>query len=315
MPKVLVLGGTGFLGTHVVRAFDRSGCEVEIASRRTGIDARDAELISRFTTRCQPNIVVNCIQHGGGIAYNTRCPVAIFEDNLITGFNALRAAVKAGAEKFVSIMGNSSYPGALKRHEESCWWDGPLHESVLASAMPRKALWTQAWAYQKEFEFRSIHVVLPNMYGPGDHFEPERSHALAALLRKIWEAKHSGIEQVEIWGTGKPVREWLYVEDAAEGIVCATERHDGIEILNIGRGEGQSICELAEMIREILNWQGEFVYDTTRPDGAPVKTFDTVNMMTKLRWRPATSLQDGLRKTIDWFALQQGDRTAAAHNF
>jgi len=311
MRKVLVLGGTGFLGAHVARAFTRYGYEVEIASHRTGIDARDAEALTRFMAHCLPDIVVNCMHHGGGIAYNTRCPVAIFEDNLITGFNALRAAVRTGAGKFVSIMGNSSYPGALVCHEEGHWWDGSLHESVLASSVPRKALWAQAWAYQQECGYRSIHLVLPNMYGPGDHFEPERSHALAALLRKVWEAKQAGAAQVEVWGTGKPIREWLYVEDAAEGVVRAAEQYDEIEILNLGRGEGHSIRELAEMIREPLDWHGEFVYDMTRPDGTPVKVFDTSKMTAKLGWKPPTSLPEGLRKTIDWFAGCPARLTAA----
>ncbi|HEY6926082.1 MAG TPA: NAD-dependent epimerase/dehydratase family protein [Steroidobacteraceae bacterium] len=314
MTKVVVLGGNGFLGTHVAAAFAQHGYQVDIASRRGGIDARDAEVLTRFLARCRPEIVVNCIHHGGGIAYNARCPIAIFEDNLLTGFNALHAAVQTGAGKFVSIMGNSSYPGTLERHEERRWWNGPLHESVMASSMPRKALWVQAWAYQQECSFRSIHLVLPNMYGPGDHFEPERSHALAALLRKVWEAKQTGASEVPVWGTGKPIREWLYVEDAAEGILRAAERYDEIEILNLGRGEGYSIRELAETIRELLAWPGEFVYDAVRPDGAPAKVFDIAKMTARLTWKPPTSLQEGLRRTIDWFAQNHGSPAAASRS-
>lgn len=314
MTKVVALGGNGFLGTQVSGAFTQHGYRVEIVSRRTGIDARDADSLTRFMVRCRPDIVVNCMHHGGGIAYNSKCPVAIFEDNLLTGFNALRAAVRSGARKFVSIMGNSSYPGALEWHEESRWWNGPLHESVMASSMPRKALWVQAWAYQQEFNFRSIHIVLPNMYGPGDHFEPERSHALAALLRKVWEAKQTGAHEVSVWGTGKPVREWLYVEDAAEGILRAAEHYDEIEILNLGRGEGHSIRELAETIRELLNWRGEFVYDATRPDGAPAKVFDIVKLTAKLAWKPPTSLREGLQKTIEWFAQNRRIPAAASRS-
>jgi GDP-L-fucose synthase len=314
MTKVAVLGGSGFLGMHVARAFARRGWRVETASRRTGIDARDAAALTRFLEHCRPSLVVNCMHHGGGIAYNARCPVAIFEDNLLTGFHALQAAVRAGAEKFVSIMGNSSYPGALERHEESRWWDGPLHESVMASSMPRKALWVHAWAYRQERGFPSIHLVLPNLYGPGDHFEPERSHALAALLRKVWEARQAGGREVAVWGTGKPVREWLYVEDAAEGIVRAAERYDEIEILNLGRGEGHSIRELAETIRALLAWQGEFVYDAARPDGAPVKVFDIAKMLRELAWKPPTSLREGLEKTIAWFAEQPASPAAAARS-
>lgn len=312
MTKVVVLGGNGFLGTHVAAAFAQHGYQVDIASRRGGIDARDAEVLTRFLARCRPEIVVNCIHHGGGIAYNARCPIAIFEDNLLTGFNALHAAVQTGAGKFVSIMGNSTYPGALERHEELRWWNGPVHPSVMSSSIPRKTLWVQAWAYQQQCGYGSIHLVLPNMYGPGDHFEPERSHALAALLRKVWEAKQTGSREVLVWGSGKPIREWLYVEDAAEGIVRATEHYNEIGILNLGRGEGYSIRGLAELIRELLDWQGEFVYDASQPDGAPAKVFDISKMTAKLGWKPPTGLREGLQRTIRWFAQKQGSLAVAA---
>lgn len=314
MAKVLVLGGRGFLGAHVVSEFARRGHAVETASRRTGVDARNFETLATRLEQSRPDIVVNCIHHGGGIAYNAKSPVAIFEDNLLTGFNALRATVKAGAQKFVSIQGNSSYPGALERHEESSWWDGPLHESVMASSMPRKALWVQAWAYWQQYGVRSIHLVLPNMYGPGDHLEPSRSHALAALLRKVWEAKQANTREVVVWGTGRPIREWLYVKDAAEGIALATERYDAIDILNLGRGEGYSIRELAETIRELLGWDGEFVYDTERPDGAPAKVFNVSRMVAKLGWRPATSLREGLRETLEWLRRSADSLAAVPGN-
>lgn len=311
MTKVLVLGGYGFLGAHIVAEFAKRGYVVEKASRRTGVDARDFDLLARHLEQSHPDIVVNCIHHGGGIAYNAECPVSIFEDNLLTGFNALRAAVKAGAQKFISIQGNSSYPGPLARHEERRWWDGPLHESVMASSMPRKALWVQAWAYQQQYGVRSIHLVLPNMYGPGDHLEPSRSHALAALLKKVWEAKQSGAREVIVWGTGKPIREWLFVKDAAEGIAVASERYNEIEILNIGRGEGYSIRELAETIRDLLGWEGEFVYDIGRPDGAPAKVFDVSRMVVELGWSPHTGLREGLREALGWLAGGM-DRCVAA---
>lgn len=299
--KVAVLGGGGFLGAHVVQAFARRGYEVEKCSRTTGVDARDERTLQAYLRRVQPDMLINCTHHGGGIAYNAQNPVAIFEDNLLTGFTALRAAAKSGVRKLVNVMGNSTYPGALDLHEESAWWNGALHPSVISSSMPRKAHWVQGWAHQNETGFCSIHLVLPNMYGPGDHTEPTRSHALAALIRKIWEAKQAGADKVEIWGTGKPIREWLYVEDAAEGIVLAAERYNEIEILNLGSGRGCSICELAEMIRSILDWPCDFVFDTSRPDGAACKVSDVRKMKAALGWFPPTGLREGLGKTIQWF--------------
>jgi GDP-L-fucose synthase len=152
--------------------------------------------------------------------------------------------------------------------------------------------------------------VLPNLYGPADHVEPERSHALMALVRKISEAKRLGLGQVEIWGTGTAVREWLYVEDAADGIVRATEEYESMDILNLGRGEGCSVRELAETIRELMGWQGEFVYDRSRPDGAPRKIFDVSRMEALLGWKPRTGLNEGIRKTIEWFAGERASATS-----
>jgi len=312
MEKVVILGGSGFLGTHVALAFTRSGYEVQICSRKNGVDAREEGALAAFLEKAKPAILVNCAHHGGGIAYNAKHSLDIYEDNLLIGFHAVRAAVRSGVNKLVNIMGNSTYPGVSNLYEESEWWNGSLHPSVMASGLPRKAQWVQAWAYEDERGFCSVHLVLPNMFGPGDHLDPGRSHALTALIRKIWEAKNSGSQRVEIWGSGKPIREWLYVEDAAAGIVRAARQYDEIEILNLGSGQGCSVRELAETIRELLGWSGEFFYDTARPDGAPCKVFDVSKMKAKLGWTPPTELRDGIRKTIDWFVSTQ-HASAAAH--
>jgi GDP-L-fucose synthase len=299
--RVVVLGGFGFLGACVAEAFKRKGYEVEACSRRSGVDARcEGELVA-YLEQLGPEILVHCAAHVGGIAYNAQCPVAIYEDNLLIGYTALRAAYRARVGKFVNIMPNCTYPGELEPYSEPRWWDGPMHPTVLTYGMPRKALWVQAWAYQQEHRFCSIHLILPNLYGPRDHFDIVRSHALGALIRKVLDAKRQGQPQVEVWGTGKPVREWMYVEDAAEGIVLATEHFEDIEILNIGSGKGCSIRELAEIVREAVGWKGEFVYNATRPDGAPAKTLDVRKMCIVLGdWRPSTSLREGIAKTVAW---------------
>lgn len=301
MKRIVVLGGFGFLGTNVAEAFKRKGYKVEACSRRSGVDARSEGVLTAYLEQARPEILVHCAAHVGGIAYNAQCPVDIYEDNLLIGYTALRAAYHTRVGKFVNIMPNCTYPGEMELYSEPRWWDGPMHPTVLTYGMPRKALWVQAWAYQQEHRFRSIHLILPNLYGPRDHFDIVRSHALGALIRKVLDAKRQGQRQVEVWGTGKPVREWMYVEDAAESIVLATEHFEDIEILNLGSGKSCSIRELAEIVREAAGWKGEFVYNTNRPDGAPMKTLDVRRMYNILGgWRPSTSLREGIAKTVAW---------------
>lgn len=299
--SVLVAGGFGFLGRNVTAEFKAAGYQAEPFSRRSGVDIREYEQIDRFLAEKRPSIVVNCAAHVGGIAYNEKVPVAVYEDNLLIGFNVLRACARNGVEKFVNIMPNCTYPGVAEVYSEREWWDGAMHPTVLTYGMPRKALWVQAWCYQKEKGSRSIHLVLPNLYGPGDHFDILRSHALGALINKIVDAKLNGHETVEIWGTGSPIREWMYVEDAARGILVATEKYNEIEILNLGCQQGTTITELAEAIKTAVGWNGDFIYDTSRPDGAPKKILNVQRMREKLGWSPKTSLEQGISKTVTWY--------------
>jgi GDP-L-fucose synthase len=302
MTKVVVLGGSGFLGANVVDVFQRREYQVEACSRRSGVDARQERMLTAYLQRMKPDILVHCAAHVGGIAYNAKCPTAIFEDNLLLGYAVVRAACSAGIKKLVNIMPNCTYPGEMELYTESRWWDGPMHPTVLTYGMPRKALWAHAWACQQESGFQSIHLVLPNLYGPRDHFDIIRSHALGALIRKVADAKQAGSNEVEVWGTGNAIREWMYVEDAADGIVHATERYNEIEILNLGSGKGCSIRELAEMIAEAADWQGQFRYDPTRPDGAPVKILGTKKMTAALGgWSARTGLREGIAQTVDWY--------------
>ncbi len=310
MEKVLVLGGHGFLGAAVAAAFAAGGRTVVVRSRRDGVDARDVTALLPCLEAERPDWLVNCAAHVGGIAYNARCPVAIYEDNLLIGFNVVRCARQAGVAKLINVMPNCTYPGEMELYSEPRWWDGPMHPTVLTYGMPRKAVWVHAWACQQQFGLRSIHLVLPNLYGPRDHFDIIRSHALGALIRKVVDAREQGLGTVEIWGTGAPVREWMYVEDAAAGILRAAERYDAMDILNLGCGKGCSIRELAELVRAAANWRGEFVYATDRPDGAPRKILDTGRMQAALDWWPPTPLREGIVATVAWY--EQHRRAAAA---
>ncbi|MFC1571236.1 NAD-dependent epimerase/dehydratase family protein [Candidatus Margulisiibacteriota bacterium] len=299
--NVLVAGGLGFLGANVVEEFKARDYKVEVCSRSTGVDIRNFDQINDCLAKLKPGIIINCAAHVGGIAYNAKCPVAIYEDNLLVGFNLLKAAVQNNVGKFVNIMPNCTYPGTKDIYREGEWWDGPMHPTVLTYGMPRKALWVQSCSYCLEHGFKSIHLVLPNLYGPRDHFDIIRSHALGALVKKVVEAKLNNKPSVEIWGTGTPIREWMYVEDAAKGIVIATEKYDQMDILNLACQKGYSIKEIAEAIRAEVKWSGEFVYQTDKPDGAPKKILDMTNMKKHLGWMPKTSLPEGIKKTIQWY--------------
>src|SRR5260370_7618102 len=248
MNKVVVLGGSGFLGANVAEASKRRGWQVERGSRRSGLGARQEPALIAYLSRMNPEILVHCAAHVGGIAYNAKCPVAIFEDNLLLGYTVLRAARRAGIKKLVNIMPNCTYPGEMDVYTESGWWDGPMHPTVLTYGIPPKPLSFHALPCPQEFGFQSIHLVLPNLYGPKDHFDVVRSHALGALIRKIVDAKQAGIDEVEICGTGRAVREWMYVEDAAEGIALPPERYNDIAIINLVCGKGSPIQELTEII-------------------------------------------------------------------
>ena len=306
MPQVVaVAGGFGFLGANVSKVLQEQGFEAVPFSRRSGVDIRDLQSISSFMKKVKPEIVVNCAADVGGIAYNSVNPVGVYENNLLIGFNLIKASFESGVKKFVNIIPNCTYPGVAEIYTERGWWDGPMHDTVVTYGMPRKALWVHAWALKMKHGFKSIHLVLPNLYGPNDHFDPIRSHALGAIIRKVMDAKMKNKNSVVVWGSGTPVREWLYVEDAAEGIIKAIRIYDDIEIMNIGTGIGLTIREIAEMIKHAAGWKGDFVYDITKPDGAPKKILDVSRMKQILGWVPRTTIYEGIRKTVHWYTQNQ----------
>jgi GDP-L-fucose synthase len=226
----------------------------------------------------------------------------IFYNNILMSTNLMDAAMRHKVKKFINPISNCTYPARLtKNFNESEWWDGPLHESVMVYGYARKASWVQSYAYKKQYDFDTINLILPNMYGPGDHFDEERSHALGALIMKFIEAKRRDKKEVVAWGTGKPIREWLYVDDGAEALVRSLDIKPFIEPVNVGVGYGVSIRELAEKIKEKTGYAGGIVFDTSKPDGAPYKTMDNTRLKEIYRWVPKTSLDEGLEKTVKWY--------------
>lgn len=302
--QVCVTGGRGFLGSRVVARLRELGAQPVSCSRRDGCDLRYLDQALRFFQEHRPEIVINCASRQGGIAYQKLCPGIIYYDNLLMGANTMEAARLAGIGKYVNVIAGCAYPGTprdgILREEE--FETGPMHPTVENYGATKRAAVMQARCYRRQYGFNTISLVLINLYGPGEHFHPDRSHALAALIRKFYEAKRDGAPEVVLWGTGSAVREWMYVEDAAEGILRATQSYDDVEPLNIAVGHGLTIAELAELVRDIVEYEGRIVYDDSRPDGALLKTGDVTKMKAVLGWEPRTQLREGIRRTLDWFA-------------
>jgi GDP-L-fucose synthase len=303
--RVMVTGGSGFLGRHIVGVLSEKDCEV-IVPRSKEYNLVSFDQAQQCMETFRPHIVIHGAAFYGGIWINQLYPGRIFYENLVMGAHVMETARLVGVEKFVGIGTACSYPGYLEGHlREENLWDGIPHETVVNYGLTKKMMAIQGWAYKRQYGLDAIHVILTNLYGPWDTFNPDRSHVVAALIRKFVEAKQAGKPEVEVWGTGKPVREFLYVEDCAEAIVRAAEVYDDVSPLNIGCGQGTSIRELVDIVNDLSGFEGQVIWNTDKPDGQMVKILDATKMKRVLQWAPPTSLREGLRKTIDWYVANK----------
>ena len=309
--EVVVTGGAGFLGSHLVERLGAAGARVFVPRRRD-YELTERSACDRLLREHPAEVLFHAAAFYGGIGINQSHPGRIYYENLVMGANVMEAARRAGVAKFVTVGTACAYPGEAEGDlAEEGFWDGPLHGSVEAYGVTKKVLAIQGRAYAREYGLPSIHLILTNLYGPRDSYNPERSHVVAALVRKFVEAVGSGAREVEIWGTGRAVREFLYVEDAAEGIQRAAERYDDTERpLNIGTGVGTSIRELIETLRDATGFRGELRWDRAKPDGALRKVLDVRRMREALDWRPPHDLRSGLAKTVAWYRAnkEEADR-------
>lgn len=302
--RIVIPGGNGFVGSHIVDKLREAACEVFIPKTKDGIDFRRKEDCFSYIEKTKPDIVINCAANQGGIAYHAGKQADLFLDNLLMGSYLMLASQQAGVKKFVNIVAGCSYPGYLEKNEmnEIDYWNGWVHESIFSYAIARKSSVVYGLALKKQYNFDSIHLIMANMYGPGEHFNPDQSKALAGLIKKIYEAKKKRLPSVEIWGTGKPLRDWLYVKDGAEGILRATSQYNDIAPLNIATGVAVSVTELAETIKKVIGYKGKFAYNTSRPDGALHKIFGIHKMKKVLHWVPPTPIEKGIKETVTWFS-------------
>ena len=298
---IVVTGATGFLGKRVCRALDAKGIEYIGTSLSQGLDLRNRNATIDFFQTQKARYVLNCAAYVGGIQFGYKHPAELFQNNLQMTLNLLEAVHLSKVERLVNPISNCAYPGEATFFKENEFWDGPLHESVMVYGFVRKASWVGSWAYAKQYGLDVINLILSNMYGPEDHFEEERSHALGALIMKMVRAKEENQPKVVVWGSGKPVREWLHVDDGAEAMVRALDVAPSTDPINIGIGKGISIVEMAQLIKEEVGYEGELVLDPTKPDGAPYKTVDGSRGAKHFEWIPQRDFKQGVRDAIDWY--------------
>ncbi len=299
--KIFVAGGHGFLGKRVIKKLKENNISFITKSLRDGLDYRDYPQLRQFVKNENIDIILNCAAYVGGIQFGYKHPGAMFYNNMLMALNFLEISRELKIKRVVNPISNCAYPAKATLFKENEFWDGPLHESVLAYGFARKASWVGSCVYNKQYGIDWINLIFSNMYGPEDHFDEERSHALGALIMKMVKAKEENLPEVVIWGTGKPVREWLYVEDGAEAIIRAIEIESYSEIINIGRGKGISIKDLAELIQKVVGYKGKLVFDVSKPDGAPYKTVDGKLGEKLLNWKPQIDLKEGIKLTTDWY--------------
>jgi len=300
--RVVVTGGAGFLGSFVVEALHARGCREVSVPRSRDYDLREPEGIARLYDQTRPHVVVHLAAVVGGIGANRANPGRFFYDNAIMGIQLMEYARRVGVEKFIAVGTVCAYPKFTPvPFKEEDLWNGYPEETNAPYGLAKKMLLVQAQAYRAQYGFNAIYLLPVNLYGPRDNFDLESSHVIPAMIRKFLAAKERGEPSVVLWGDGSPTREFLYIEDAAEAITLATERYDGPEPVNLGSGEEISIRELAELIATEVGFRGEIVWDTTQPNGQPLRRLDVSRAERLFGFRARHPFRDGVRQTVDWF--------------
>jgi GDP-L-fucose synthase len=300
--KILLTGSGGFLGQFVLNnLLEKRKLNIENLSipRSRTDDLRDLTVCERLVKDI--DIVIHVAGRTGGIGFNKRHPGSLFYDNIIMNTQLMEASRKEGVSKFVGIGTVCSYPKFTPvPFLEEDLWSGYPEETNASYGLAKKMMLVQGQAYRQEYNFNAVHLLMVNLYGPGDNFDPEDSHVIPALIQKFVDAKENNLPFVTLWGSGMASREFLYVADAAEAIIAATERYDDGAPVNIGSGNEVSISTLAETIASIVEYEGELRFDATKPDGQPRRCLDTSRAEKEFGFKARTDLEHGLRDTIAW---------------
>jgi GDP-L-fucose synthase len=310
--RVLVTGGAGFLGSHLVRALRAIGCQDVFVPRKAEYDLTREAAVERLYLDAKPEIVIHLAAVVGGIGANREKPGRFFYDNLVMGALLMEHARRAGVGKFVAVGTICAYPKFTPvPFREEDLWNGYPEETNAPYGLAKKMLLVQSKAYRQQYGFNAIFLLPVNLYGPGDNFDPSSSHVIPALIKKCVEANERGASEIVCWGDGSATREFLYVEDCAQAIVLAAERYDKPEPVNIGAGFEIRIKDLVELIAKFTGFTGRIVWDTTKPNGQPRRCLDVSRAEREFGFRSRTRFEDGLRKTIEWYREIRSTRKEA----
>ncbi len=300
--SVIVTGGAGFLGAYVVEKLRERGARSIYIVRSKDYDLRHEANVRRLLADVKATMIIHLAAVVGGIGANREHPGSFFYDNMIMGVTLMEQARLTGVAKFVAIGTICAYPKftAVPFREEDIW-NGYPEETNAPYGLAKKMLLVQSQAYRQEYDFNSVYLLPTNLYGPGDNFDPASSHVIPALIKKCVEATQRGDPTIEVWGDGSPTREFLYVKDAAEGIVLAAERYNDSEPINLGSGNEISIRDLVTLIAELTGFKGELRFDASKPNGQPRRQLDVSRARNYFGFEAQTSFRDGLREVIDWY--------------
>ncbi|MBI1911994.1 MAG: GDP-L-fucose synthase [Deltaproteobacteria bacterium] len=300
--RIVVTGGAGFLGSFVVEKLKERGCREIFVPRSKDYNLVQSDACKRLYKDARPDIVIHLAAKVGGIGANRENPGSFFYENLMMGVQLIEEGRLYGLEKFVALGTICAYPKFTPvPFKEENLWNGYPEETNAPYGLAKKMLLVQSEAYRQQYGFNSIYLLPVNLYGPKDNFDPSSSHVIPALIKKCFDAMQEGADSITVWGTGRATREFLYVEDAAEGIVLATERYEKSDSVNLGAGFEISIKDLIMLIAKLTGFKGEIIWDSTKPDGQPRRCLDTTRAEAEFGFKAGTGFEEGLKKTIEWY--------------